>query len=99
MPPSTEEPTEEQIAAQAAQAAQARNQRTSLYWAYAHDVAGARYPADECPRFFTDEAGERLLNAIHEAAADPAADLDAVIDRFIPDPKAPQPAPAPEPQG
>lgn len=60
-------------------------------------TAAERYPADECPRFFTDVPGAALLDAIHAAAADPAADLDAVVDRFIPDPKAAPPEPPADP--
>lgn len=65
---------------------QARNERTTAAWAKAHETAAGRYPADECPRFFTDLAGANLLQALHEAAIDPDADLDAIVDQYIPRP-------------
>lgn len=55
-------------------------------WGKAHETARERYGDDRALSFFTAEPGRKLMDALE--AAPPGADLDAICDRFIPDPKA-----------
>ena len=68
--------------------------RLGAVWAKAHDLAAERHGGDNVMRFFTAEAGKALMDEL-EALSDKAtvADMLAVVDAHIPDPKASRPGP------